>query len=84
MKDTDRKRMEDNESAEMERDKLKAEITTARGTIREKEKNEEELKETILCLEADIIDRDKKIETDVKYYEKILKEINALREKVKR
>ena len=51
--------------------------------IKDKEKSEEDLKENILHLEAEVEARDKKIQTDITYCEDVVREVNDLRQKIK-
>lgn len=63
--------------------KLKAQTDALNAAIAEKEKAELELRETLSRLELEIEERDKKIQTDIKYCESIVKEVNDLRQKMK-
>jgi len=63
--------------------KLKNEIAGLKSLIIEKDNFQQQLIENARSLESDIEERDKKIQNDVKYCEKILKEVNDSRQKIK-
>jgi chromosome segregation ATPase len=62
---------------------LNGEIETLKTTVKDKEKIEEELRDNILHLESEIESRDKKIQTDIRYCEGVVREVNDLRQKIK-
>jgi len=64
--------------------RFKAEIDTLKKTVDEKQRSEAELKQAVSYLQSEIEARDKKIEADIKYYEKLVREISELRQKTKK
>lgn len=70
------------DAAKNEIERLSAELTAIKSSIRQKEKNELEFKASIEQLEVDMQARDSKIEGDIKYTEKIVREVSELRKKL--
>ncbi len=77
LRENDRLASEENIAA------LKNELETLKAVIKDKEKAEEELRENILRFESEIESRDKKIQTDIRYCEGVVREVNDLRQKIK-
>lgn len=74
------KETEDSASREMER--LTAEMTALKNIAREKERKELEYRSSIEHLETEVQMRDSKIEGDIKYTDKVVKEVTELRKKL--
>ena len=62
---------------------LKSETISLRDRIKEHEKKESDMAHEALQMQSAIEARDKKIETDIKYYERLVREINELRQRSK-
>ena len=58
-------------------------MESLKSVIKDKEKSEEEMQEHISRLESEIESRDKKIQSDIKYCEGVVREVNDLRQKIK-
>ncbi|GEM_PF-3276742 len=83
MKEASKKREADAKAADESIAKIKEEIGSLKVVIKDKEKAEEELSENMLRLETEIEARDKKIQSDIKYCEDVVREVNELRQKIK-
>ena len=82
LKEALNKLKETEEKASREMDRLDAEASSLKNTIRQSEKREMELRSSIEHFQSEIQARDTKIEGDLRYTEKIVREINELRKKV--
>jgi len=70
------------DAAKNEMGRLRAEFEPLKNIVIQKEKNELELRSSIEALEVEMQARDSKIEGDLKYTEKIIKEVSELRKKL--
>ena len=81
--EADKIRQSDNSTSESKIAEFKTEIEALKTVVKDKERSEEELRESILRLESEIESRDKKIQADIKYCEGVVREVNDLRQKIK-
>ena len=79
----DKKRRDAVALVESEVQRLDKELSRTKKTIQDKERELVELGETVDALKSDVEARDNKIAADIKYYEKLLKEITELKAKDK-
>jgi chromosome segregation ATPase len=82
LKTSDLKLKEVEDEAKNETERLRAELGPLKNTVMQKEKKELELKAALEQLEVEMQARDSKIEGDLRYTEKVIKEISELRKKV--
>ncbi|OGW84650.1 MAG: hypothetical protein A2987_02650 [Omnitrophica bacterium RIFCSPLOWO2_01_FULL_45_10] len=80
---SNKRRENDRGMAEGRINDLKTEVDRLRNLIKEKDRKEIDFNEAIDNLESEIEMRDKKIESDIMYQEKVLKELNELRKSSK-
>lgn len=83
METLSRKAQSDRAVLETEAARFRQEIDGLKAAVSEKEKAEADLKELVSQLRIDIENRDKKIETDLKYCEKLVREIGELRQRAR-
>lgn len=83
IKEASKKREADTRAADENIAKIKEEIGALKNVVKDKERAEAELSENILRLETEIEARDKKIQSDIKYCEDVVREVNELRQKIK-
>lgn len=73
---------ETEDAARNEIEKLGAELAALKNVVKQKERDEIELKASMEHLESEMQARDSKIEGDLRYTDKIVKEIGELRKKL--
>ncbi len=80
---TAKRHVSERTSAQENISKLRAELDIAKHIIKEKEKDEIDMREALSQAVSGQDLRDKKIEADMKYYEKLVKEMKELKQQVR-